>query len=165
VTEQPDERVTAIGIQLVEVHNWIRHQLTGLRASLGGSADNMVRPGPDLLLHCLSFCSVLSAHHADEDGNLFPALAQDHPELAAVLAELGRDHEQVAGLIRSVRVLVDDLDPGPSAVVAAAAELDGLAALLESHFGYEERKLAGVLHTLRPQAGLVELTRVLPAGT
>ena len=163
MTDQPD-RVAAVGVQLVEVHQWLRQELAALRRNLGGSADAMVRPGGDLLAHCLSFCSVLSAHHADEDSVLFPALAGEHPELRAVLAELRRDHDQVAGLIRAVRALVGDLDPGPSAVAGAAAELDGLAALLESHFGYEERKLAAALNSRRPGAGSVDLTRVLPPG-
>lgn len=163
--DPPYDRVAAVGVQLVEVHRWLREQVAALRRGLGGATEAGVRPGPDLVAHCLSFCSVLSAHHADEDTVLFPVLAGEHPELRTVLAELRRDHEQVAELIRAVRALVDDRDPGPSATAGAAVELDGLAALLESHFGYEERKLAAALDARRPGSGSIDLTRVLPPPT
>ncbi|GAB3374186.1 hypothetical protein GCM10027452_32160 [Micromonospora halotolerans] len=42
------------------------------------------------------------------------------------------------------------------------AELDGLAALLESHFSYEERKLAAALNRLGGDP--VELLGVTPPG-
>jgi hypothetical protein len=45
-------------------------------------------------------------------------------------------------------------DPDPGATERARRELDGLAAILESHFGYEERKLVTVLNELGAEVRL-----------
>jgi len=65
-----------------------------------------------------------------------------HPELRDFLAELEHDHLIIAGILERVRDRPD------------ARELDGLAAILETHFIGEEKRLAGVLDALEPVAGL-----------
>jgi iron-sulfur cluster repair protein YtfE (RIC family) len=127
--------------QLYEVHDWLREQLSMLRQGLGTAS---------FLAQCRTFCSVLSAHHSDEDDNLFPALAAEHPALADVLATLRRDHEQVAEILRAIDALTRQ---GPPPDVAG--ELETLAAVLESHLTYEERQLAGL-------QARINLTHVLP---
>ena len=119
--DAPLPRLAALGNQLVEIHIELREQLRSLRS---------------LPAHCLAFCAAVHGHHTAEDTSVFPRLAREHPELAPVLAELERDHRQVAEILRR-------LAAGPS-----PDELAGLEALLESHFTYEERKLVAALNAL-----------------
>jgi len=136
----PDGRITALGNQLVDIHVRLREELARLR---DGGAE---RPR-DLRAHCVAFCSALRRHHGAEDGGAFPALAQRFPELRPVLDELERDHRLVADSLRR-------LDELPE--TGFETELDTLAALLETHFTYEERRLVAALDALDPRAGTVE---------
>jgi hemerythrin-like domain-containing protein len=128
------DRLAAAGRQLIEIHEWLREQLHGLRA---GRA-------PSLAAHCLAFCAAVTRHHTAEDTGAFTQLAEHHPQLRPVIDELTRDHEIIAGLLRRV----DELARGTGGAEPIQRELDGLAALLESHFTYEERKLATALNEL-----------------
>ena len=100
--------------------------------------------GRDLLLFCHGFCTALTAHHEGEDRDLFPAIAGQHPELRETLYYLRQDHSMIAHLLAGL----------PAALTRAAppAELEqhlaGVAAIMESHFRYEERQLLTVLETL-----------------
>ncbi|MEH0845778.1 hemerythrin domain-containing protein [Micromonospora sp. CPCC 205711] len=134
----PQDRLTAFGNQLIEIHLWLREELAALRANLGS-------PGRDLRAHCLTFCAALTRHHTGEDGGAFRVLAAQAPELRPVLDELTADHEMVATILRRV----EDLAAGPTDSDGVRAELDGLSALLESHFVYEEKKLVAALNALR----------------
>ncbi|WP_327084953.1 hemerythrin domain-containing protein [Nonomuraea sp. NBC_01738] len=147
-----DPRLTAFGNQLIQTHLWLREELASLRAAV---EDHLTgTPLPDrsrpLGAHCLAFCTALTTHHTDEDASTFPAVAAAHPELAPVLATLSRDHHEVAGLLRRMEAVVAGLSPAPDAAEArqARSELDSLAALLESHFVYEENQLVSVLNGL-----------------
>lgn len=131
----PPDRITGLGNQLVEVHIWLREQLDALRS---GSAVS------DLRVHCVAFCGAVSRHHSDEDGTLFPRLAREHPTLRPVLDELRRDHELIAEMLGRIAETTD------------RAELDGLAALLESHFSYEERRLVAALNALKDGPGGID---------
>lgn len=67
-----------------------------------------------------------------------------------MLDALERDHALADGMLRRVEELVAnaaDADATDTAV-SVSAELDGLAALLDSHFAYEERQLAALLNDL-----------------
>ncbi|MDX6263698.1 MAG: hypothetical protein QOH84_5386, partial [Kribbellaceae bacterium] len=81
-------------------------------------------------------------HHTGEDDGAFPVLAEQYPELRPVLAELKRDHYLVASALRRIESL-DQLAPS-----AQAQELATVAALLETHFTYEERKLLDAFNGL-----------------
>jgi hypothetical protein len=111
------------GTELVETHDRLREALARLRSGEGTFPDD-----------CLALCSAVTVHHTDEDSALFPALAHSHPVLGPVLAELRRDHAIIADLI--------------ARFTGSAADLDTLAALLETHFTYEERKLVRALDAL-----------------
>ncbi|HVK26296.1 MAG TPA: hemerythrin domain-containing protein [Actinokineospora sp.] len=130
-------RLKALGNQLIDIHIRLREQLADLR-------EGVIRPR-DLRTHCLAFCSAVREHHTDEDTGTFVALAAEFPELKPVLKVLERDHGQVAEILRSIEDLftLEDADP---AVVQG--ELDTLAALLETHFVYEEKKLFSALNSL-----------------
>ncbi|NUR31988.1 MAG: hemerythrin domain-containing protein [Catenulispora sp.] len=118
-------RFAALGNQLIDIHIRLREQLAGLRAGRG-----------DLQVHCLAFCTAVTRHHTAEDADVFTTLAAEYPELSPVLAELRADHEIISAALVRLRA-----DPSPQ-------ELDTLAALLETHFTYEERKIVGALNRL-----------------
>jgi hemerythrin-like domain-containing protein len=128
-------RLQGFGNQLVDFHLRLREQLDVLRSS--AEAD-----GTDLMTHCLAFCGALTSHHTGEDDGAFPVLAAEYPDLRPVLEELSRDHVVIADALRRLEKL-GDLDPSDR-----RRELDTVAALLETHFTYEERKLFAALNTL-----------------
>ncbi len=144
--ETPDERLTGFGNQLIEVHLWLREELAALREDTEVYLAGGARPR-DLRAHCLTFCSALNRHHAGEDDSAFPELAQQFPGLRPVLEELRRDHRLVADSLQRLQALLDSLgqqtDP-----VAVRTELDSLAALMETHFTYEEKRIASALNAL-----------------
>ncbi|MDF5758023.1 hemerythrin domain-containing protein [Spongiactinospora sp. TRM90649] len=141
------ERLTAFGNQLIEVHIWLREELAALRED----ADAYLAGGArlrELRAHCVTFCTALTRHHTGEDDHAFPRIAERFPELRPVLAELRRDHALVEDSMRRLEALVAGLD-GQSDPVAVRRELDGLAALMETHFVYEEKRIAAALNALR----------------
>ncbi|MFC5183054.1 virginiamycin B lyase family protein [Actinomadura harenae] len=140
------ERLTAFGNQLIEVHLWLREELGVLREDVERSLSGGARPR-ELRAHCLTFCSALNRHHQGEDGNAFHVLAEQFPELRPVLEELSADHRVIEDSLRGLQALVDGLSP-ESDPARVRSELDGLAALMETHFTYEERRLVAALNAL-----------------
>lgn len=174
-----DDGLRLFGNQLVEVHLSLREELTRIREDL--AVHGTARPR-DLRVHCLTFCAALTRHHSGEDDAGFPALAERFPHLRPVLDELQRDHHLVTDALRALQELLDglpaeagvaevagtDRDPGPEAPEArrVRAELDTLAALLETHFTYEERRVGEALNSLPEDTwpdGGPEFLRVDPA--
>lgn len=137
----PAEAVETLGRRLVAVHDELRETLRGLRASS--------RPGSDgsLTTHCLAFCSALGEHHRGENAQLFPEVVAQEPTLAAVVDQLQHDHGLIGFLLRDVAAAVRALpaDPDPQQLERFRQNLGGLAAVLESHFTFEERAVLGVL--------------------
>ena len=107
-----DQRGWTIGDELARIHAELRRDLAAVRAGTRG---------------CLAFCGALRAHHTKED-SAFPRIEAHHPELAAVLDRLRRDHETLA---RRIQDLAD-------------TDLDRLADELEAHFAYEEEQLRAI---------------------
>jgi hemerythrin-like domain-containing protein len=95
---------------------------------------------------CTTGCAALTRHHTGEDAVVFPTLARQLPELAPVLARLSQDHQLVEGILRQLRQLLTTMTPATRESVRR--EIDGLSAILESHFRWEERKLVSVLDTV-----------------
>lgn len=135
----PGGRLAAFGNQLIEVHVWLREQLDALRDD---AADGHPRPR-ELRAHCLAFCTALTRHHSGEDDDAFRRLAEHLPELRPVLDELRRDHRIVADALRRLDEAVARADPAE-----LRREVDGVAALMETHFGYEERRIVAALNAL-----------------
>ena len=131
------ERLTALGHQLIDTHARLLQALDELRA--GGE------PSRDLRTHCATFCSAVTRHHTGEDTSVFSYLSERHPQLRPVLEGLQHDHEVIAGLLRRVAETAAAVDPA-----GARAELDGIAAILESHFAWEEKRLVAVLNDVAP---------------
>src|SRR5262249_46300880 len=128
--------------QLRLVHQELRAQIVRIRETVrGGEAPAGL--SAELRLFCLGFCGALTTHHVAEDERLFPHVLGTHPGLAAVTARLTEDH-------RLLSALIDDLDN--VARTAGADEvlrhLDGITAIMESHFRYEERELTSVLDVM-----------------
>jgi len=123
------------------------------------SAGDGLGPG-DLLGHCLSFCRAVQAHHTGEDTGLFPALQAAAPELTPVIVKLAEDHTLVAGILQQVRELLAK----PAGPDKLRRELDGLTAILESHFAFEERRLAAALDALGPDTRFPAVFTLPPTG-
>ncbi len=144
--DTPHGRLTAFGNQLIEVHLWLRREIDDLREDVEAQIAEGVRPR-ELRAHCLTFCSALDRHHTGEDGGAFPRLAEEFPELRPVLEELQRDHRLIEDSLRRLEELLDGLDERTDPV-AVRGELDGLAALMETHFVYEEKRIVAALNAL-----------------
>jgi hemerythrin-like domain-containing protein len=150
------QRAAALGSELVEVHQWLRQWLHELRTDLDSPDGRATVDLRSLRAHCAGFCAALTRHHTSEDQTAFPLLADEVPELAAVLQELQRDHHLISAIVRRVEQLAAVLSTDNAQ--RARSELDGLAAILESHFRWEERKLAGALNSLHaPGTNSVDL--------
>jgi hypothetical protein len=145
-------RFLAYGTQLIEIHVGLRDMLADLREG--------VVPDRDLGTHCLAFCAAVTRHHTGEDTNVFPVLAGLHPELSSFLAELERDHHVIAGLLTQVSAVAGKLngEVDHDRVAWLQTQLDGLAAILETHFIGEEKRLVAVLNAIDPSVGLTGLT-------
>ncbi|OPG06733.1 hemerythrin [Microbispora sp. GKU 823] len=141
-----DDRLMAFGNQLIEVHLWLREELAGLREGVDAYFAGGARPR-ELRAHCLTFCSALTRHHTGEDDVAFPEVAGRFPELRPVLEELRRDHRLVEDSLRRLEALVAGLDEetDPAEV---RREMDSLAALMETHFVYEEKRIVAALNAL-----------------
>jgi iron-sulfur cluster repair protein YtfE (RIC family) len=126
-----EERLIAMGDELVKLHDGFRRQLAELRRGAR----------PELREHCLAFCDALHAHHSGEDEVLFPHLEGVRPELARVLARLRSEHQVVARLLAQIRELLD----GDGSMEAS---LERLTLELEAHLDYEEEQLVPLLNTM-----------------
>jgi hemerythrin-like domain-containing protein len=140
------DRIVAFGDELIRIHQHLRDTLNRLRADLGTAA---VAAATRLSFqeHCIGFCAAVTSHHTSEDRVAFPMLAAQHPELAPVLAELEQDHQLVAGVLRGVDELAARVVEGDEPQLIRSG-LDGLSAILESHFRWEERRIAAALNSL-----------------
>jgi hemerythrin-like domain-containing protein len=107
----------------------------------------------DLLLYCLGFCTALGGHHRSEDARLFPEIADRHPELATTIAQLEQDHSMIAHLLSGLQQAVESAAP-PEEI---GRHLEGIAAIMESHFRYEERQLSGILAELDLDAAVPDV--------
>lgn len=139
MTEGEHARLIAWAHELRAVHARLREALDLVR-----SADEDPDVARELLLWCRGFCTALTHHHEGEDRHLFPAIAAEHPELGETLRKLTQDHSMMSHLISGLAAAVDRDEP-PARV---QSHLDGLGAIMESHFRYEERALLQVLATL-----------------
>ncbi len=143
MTERETTRLIAWSHELRAVHARLRDALNLTRTAIAQGGEVAVA-SRELLLYCRGFCSALNGHHRGEDLVLFPALAAAHPHLKPVLATLSQDHSMLTYLLGELDTAVDRAaDPGE-----LVRHLDGVAALMESHFAYEERQLLSVLKTL-----------------
>ena len=126
-----------------EVHRRLREALWLARESVTEEPTLDLSASP--LLYCWGFCAALSGHHGSEDGALFPLVVEAHPDLAPVVAQLTQDHHMIEYLIGALQRTIEQGAP----TAEKLRHLDGIEALMESHFRHEERRLLGVLDGLR----------------
>lgn len=143
MTDRETTRLIAWSNELRRAHSRLRDALRVTRAAVydGGDPSTASR---DLLLYCRGLCTALGDHHRGEDRALFPAIEAAHPELAPVLRNLEQDHSMIDFLLTALDAAVDH-GAGPGDL---DRHLEGIAAIMESHFAYEERQLLRVLDTL-----------------
>ena len=85
---------------------------------------------------------------------MFSQLLRDRPDLATTVANLVDDHDMIASILSRLRELADGAAESCGPVLEAIGwELDGLAAIMESHFSYEERKVSEALDAGVPGTG------------
>jgi hypothetical protein len=146
VTERETTRLIAWSTELRRAHSRLRDALRIARETAKGDGGPPAAT-QDLLLYCHGFCVALDNHHRGENRALFPAIEAAHPELAPVLRKLEQDHSMIDFLLTAMSAAVEKK--------ASPEELDrhleGVAAIMESHFAYEERQLLGVFETLALQ--------------
>lgn len=147
MASQEGDRVVALSLQLSQAHTELRRRIREIRTGLGNR-----RLDDDILLaHCLGFCAALTSHHQGEDEGMFAQLLRERPDLAATVAKLVEDHQAIASILTRVRELADRARGARGvALEAIGRELDGLAAIMESHFGYEERAISRALDEVAP---------------
>jgi hypothetical protein len=134
-----------LGAELRRAHDTLRAELRALQAAAAtGAAPD---PRRTLPASCLAFCAALTAHHTGEDAGVFPALAERFPELTPVLEKMAEDHVWIAGILARVAELAGELAASGSSP-RLTGELDGLAAIAESHFSFEERRISAALDRL-----------------
>jgi hypothetical protein len=151
VTDGETARLIAWSDELRRVHERLRGALRLTREALGDAVASKAA-ARDLLIYCHGFCVALDGHHRGEDTSLFPAIEAAHPDLQPVLKKLQQDHSMIAHLLGGLRdateqhALPDEL----------ARHVEGVAAIMESHFRYEERELLTVLDGLELRLTPVE---------
>lgn len=146
-TPTPDtDRARALADELREVHRRLRAALDLALDADAGTDDPDAGPTRDLLLSCWGFCAALEGHHRSEDDTLFPLLLRTHPDLGPVVGQLRQDHRMIDHLLGSLR---EAIRSGADAD-ERARHLEGVAAIMESHFRFEERRVLPLLDGLDP---------------
>jgi hypothetical protein len=143
----PDrDRAVALSLQLAQAHQELRDRLRALKADVARG-----RPVDDsLATHCLAFCAAITAHHQGEDTGMFAELVRLRPDLAGTIGKLVEDHEMIAWILSRIA----SHEGAPAAI---SGELDGLTAIMESHFAFEERAISAALDGGTPDTGWSEM--------
>ena len=137
-------RIVAWDRELRTVHARLRDALRIARDAVDDAGD-AAAPSRELLLFCTGFCAALDGHHRGEDRVVLPGLLAVAPHLRDVVDQLVRDHAMLSHLLGDLQRAVD-AHQGPAAL---HRHLDGIEAVMETHFRYEEKRLLPLL------AGLV----------
>lgn len=146
---QENGRLIAWGQQMRAVHRRLQDALDLARETIedGGSPPSLAA---DLRLYCGGFCAALDGHHRSEDAALFPVVLRERPDLAHVIATLMQDHSVINHLIQSLERALRAVGPDITAenTDALLRHLDGIEAVMQTHFRFEEKKLVELLdHT------------------
>jgi len=77
---------------------------------------------------------------------MFSELLRVRPDLAGTIEKLLEDHALITEILSHVSELANRAEASRGQTLEAIGrELDGLAAIMESHFGYEERAIGRAL--------------------
>ncbi|PJJ63823.1 hemerythrin domain-containing protein [Compostimonas suwonensis] len=138
------DRLIVWDAELRAAHSRLRKALAVTQEAVA-AGDDAPDAASDLLLYCTGFCAALDGHHRSEDAALFPALVAEHPQLAPVVEKLVQDHSMLSHLLGALRTALDRRD----GAAEITSHLDGIGAIMESHFRYEERQILEPLRSLR----------------
>ncbi|NDL56542.1 hemerythrin domain-containing protein [Phytoactinopolyspora sp. XMNu-373] len=139
------DRLVAWGDELTRIHTQLRNALDVARAAVedAGEAEELSdHAARNLLLYCRGFCAALSGHHRGEDAVLFPELLAMRPDLVPVVAQLTSDHNMIEHLLGGLAAAVES----GVGTEEQLQHLDGIEAVMETHFRYEEKKLVDLLN-------------------
>lgn len=136
----PPEIDALPGDALKFVHDSFRRELALIRVEVNESGSWL---GPQLRMNCLTICHSLHAHHETEDGYIFPGIAEQSPELAAVVDRLMEEHKAIAVLVDQLKEVLAGTSTDRTAL---RAEVNRLITELERHLDYEEKHLIPVLN-------------------
>lgn len=128
------------GDSLKAIHGMFRRELTLIRKEV---AESGPRLGAQLRINCLTLCQGLHFHHTSEDGQVFPYLDEQHPELADTTARLRQEHEQIKELLDQLQELITAEGVEPANILT---EMDRLTDELLAHLAYEEEQLIPTLN-------------------
>ncbi|WP_395727678.1 hemerythrin domain-containing protein [Nakamurella sp.] len=147
-------RVVAWSTELRRVHQRLADALVIARESVeaGGPVALALEP----LTYCWAFCAALDGHHGGEDHWLFPAVRAARPDLAVVLDDLARDHRMIGHLLGELRRAMT----AGAGVDELRRHLDGIEAVMTTHFRYEEKRLLAVVD----QVGLSDVDTTVVFG-
>ncbi|GAA4978845.1 nitroreductase/quinone reductase family protein [Kineococcus glutinatus] len=134
----PTPTATSWGAALVGVHGALRRELALVRSEVAASGGTL---GAQLRVNCLTVCAGLHTHHTMEDAGMLPALAAQHPDLAAVVDRLRAEHAGIAVLLERLQEVTGSGGGGEDVL----AQVDVLVAEVERHLDYEEAHLLPVL--------------------
>lgn len=97
---------------------------------------------------------------------MFSQLLHERPDLAATVSKLVEDHGLIASILSQVAELADTAarSHGPT-LEAIGRELEGLTAIMESHFNYEERAISEALDHGVPDSGWSDMVFRFRDGT
>jgi len=137
---QDRERVVAWGQELRAVHRRLRDALQFAREAVedGTETESLAK---NLDLFCWGFCTALNGHHSSEDSALFPLVLREAPDLASTIGKLVQDHNMIAYLIVDLEKSLSE----KSGRDVLLRHLDGIEAVMETHFRFEEKQLVGLL--------------------
>ncbi|MEU8510169.1 nitroreductase/quinone reductase family protein [Kitasatospora sp. NPDC048722] len=142
--ETPTQEVRSLADKLLEVHTWLRAQLSYVREEAQAHvAGRRASLGLQLRQHCLAFCEGLTHHHRGEEAAIFPALARSHPELAGALDLLGEQHQAIGRIKEELVALLAGIEVEEPERLRV--EVDRMAAELEAHLAHEEAELLPAL--------------------
>jgi hypothetical protein len=140
------DRAAAFSVQLAAAHRELRARVARLRAALGGASAGDETGAGALAAHCLAFCSALTSHHQGEDAGMFAELARARPDLTGKIDKLVEDHEMIGTILQRIADLAERARGADRTTLRTlGGELDGLAAIMESHFRFEERAVSAAL--------------------
>lgn len=112
---------------------------------LAGSIDDLAMTGNYRAfgILCGRECQNLTFHHTSEDAAIFPALRRGDPVLDAVLDRLAEEHLVIHAAIETLltQIATYRAAPGLATYGTLRESFNTLAALVRSHFGYEQTEL------------------------
>lgn len=97
---------------------------------------------------CARYCSMVANHHMIESHHMFPAVRTVGESWDAVVDQLEHEHQVIHLQLRRLDEALVALHVDANELERVVAQVEVLARVLRSHFGYEETQLAEPLGVL-----------------